>query len=159
MPGRVKQLANELAPLLYQFEEVRSNHTLVIKRLGGLTQPQARIAQIRQDLAGTPPFSIRVAEIETFERPPSGPAPVCYLAVESPQLQSLHTDLCASFGTVDGLEGDQYVPHITLARNGPSRAVERLTQYDFEPITWTADELVVWDARHQEPIEPITLPV
>uniref|UniRef100_UPI00037835DB 2'-5' RNA ligase family protein n=1 Tax=Halarchaeum acidiphilum TaxID=489138 RepID=UPI00037835DB len=109
-------------------------------------------------LRGAPAFEARVSETGVFEEPARGPGPLVYLAVESPGLERVHRRLVAELGGVDGLEGDDYVPHVTLARDGSSRARERVRSHDFDPVTWTVEELELYDARHGERIETVSLP-
>jgi len=96
--------------------------------------------------------------VDYFARPPRGPGPVVYLAVESPGLRRLHRRLVERFGAVPGLEGDDYVPHVTLARGGDPAAAERAATRDVEPVAWTVSELEAWDAERREAIGRIDLP-
>ncbi len=92
-----------------------------------------------------------------FEAPVAGPAPVAYLAVESPGLEALHDELVEAFGAVPGLEGEDYVPHVTLARGGDVEALSALEGAAVEPVAWTVDELLLWDARRSKPAGRIGL--
>lgn len=76
-------------------------------------------------------------------------------------LHELHGRLVDEFGAVAGLEGDDYVPHVTLARGwegrgDPADAVERLrertaAEIDREGgVRWTVDELGVWTREYKE---------
>lgn len=134
--------------------EVRDRRTLVAKRLGQGPYPQLA-SRSRTALAGTDPFTARVAGLGLFERPPGGKAPVIYLAVESPALEAIHDRLCLEFDPVAGLEGESYVPHVTIARGGDA---ERLLDESIEPVSWSVDRLVFWDANYHEPIESVALP-
>ncbi|HKJ57627.1 MAG TPA: 2'-5' RNA ligase family protein, partial [Halobacteriales archaeon] len=156
----VAALASELRPALASFERVRERHTLVVKRLGE-AEPSGLEKRVRRALSGVPAFEARVAGIGAFREPTAGPAPVVYLAVKSPGLVRLHRRLCETFGTVPGIEGDDYVPHVTLARGGgdeASEAVERLLETEVDPVTWTVGELVFWDARFDEVTGRVSLP-
>lgn len=162
LPPAVDRLASDLHPRLVPFDRVRERHTLVCKRvgLGDLPVPgraphkDHALAALREELrpllAGTAPLDLRIAELDAFERPAQGPGPVVYLAVESDDLRRLHRRLCGAFDPVDDIEGDDYVPHVTLARGGDPDAVERLLAADVEPVTWTADELEVYDPEFRE---------
>lgn len=154
VPGEVRRLAADLAPALAAFDRVRERHTLVCKRLEDRVD---RVA-VREALAGAPAVEARISGIDRFERPERGPGPVVYLAVESSGLHRLHRRLVERFGRVPGLEGDEYVPHVTLARGGDPAAVERLITRDVEPVTWTVSRLDCWDAERREPVGSIDLP-
>ena len=167
VPGRVAALAGELRPSLAAFERVKERHTLVVKRLsqGGpgadWRDPAGLETRVRQALAGAPAFEARVSEIDAFREPVAGPGPVVYLAVESPGLLDVHRRLCDAFEPVSELEGEEYVPHVTLARGGGEAAedaVDRLVGTEIEPVTWTVGELVFWDARYGEVTGRVSLP-
>ena len=81
--------------------------------------------------------------------------------MDSPGLVRVHRELCETFGTVPGIEGDDYVPHVTLARGGGADAedaVGRLLETEVEPVTWTVGELVFWNARYDEVTGRVSLP-
>lgn len=160
IPGRVKRLASDLEPELYGFERVRRRHTLVVKRFGERTPTEyARLVPaVRRAIEGTAPFEVGVTGIETFERPTHGADPVVHLAVESPGLLALHDRLCEAFEPIEGLEDEAYVPHVTLARGGSAAARERLRAREIDPVTWTVNELVLWDATHEEVAARFPLP-
>jgi 2'-5' RNA ligase len=150
VPGRVSRLASDLAPDLAAFDRVRDRHTLVIKRLGN-PEPEeyARIEQrSREALAGTRPFEARVEQVEQFAVPTAGPAPVVYLGIESPGLLAVHERMVEEFSRIDGLEGHEYTPHVTLARGGSREAASTITDRDIDPVTWTVNELVFWDGAN-----------
>lgn len=160
VPGRVAAVAGELRPALEPFATVRERHTLVAKRLGEV-EPAGLQSRVRRTLAGTPAFEARVTGIGAFASPTAGPGPVVYLTVESPGLVDLHRRLCGTFGHAPGVEGHDYVPHVTLARGGGAdaeAAVERLVGTEVEPVAWTVSELVFWDARYDEVIGRVGLP-
>jgi hypothetical protein len=167
VPGEVKRLAADLHPALVAFETVRERHTLVCKRLtgggregDGVRSPAAsRLRErLRTALDGTPAFEARIAGIDAFEAPARGTGPVVYLAVESPGLVELHRRLCGPFPPVEGIEGDGYVPHVTLARDGSLDDAERLRERSVEPVEWTVSELRLWDADRREPAARFSLP-
>lgn len=161
VPGRVKRVVADFEPDLYGFERVRRRHTLVVKRFGERTPTEyARLVPaVRRAIEGTAPFEVRVTGIETFERPTHGADPVLYLGVEGSGLVALHERLCEAFEPIEGLEGEAYVPHVTLARGGSAAERERLHEREVDPVTWTVNELVLWDATHEEVAARFSLPV
>lgn len=146
VPGRVRRVAADLHPRLAGFERVRDDHTLVVKRLGdpGPGEVHAVEQRARRALAGTAPFRAAVDGVGVFEDPPAGPGPVVYLAVESPGLVAVHARLCEAFGAVEGVEGEDYVPHVTLARGGGVEAARALATVDVERVAWTVEALSFW---------------
>ncbi|WP_276299637.1 2'-5' RNA ligase family protein [Halorussus lipolyticus] len=160
VPGEISRLAEELRPLLLDFETIRERHTLVCKRLGDAPAggtPRLR-EQVRTALSGAPAFEARVSGIDYFERPPLGEGPVVYLAVESPGLRRLHGLLAEEFSVVEEFEGDDYVPHVTLARGGDVAAARRLADRDVDPVTWTVSRVALWDANYDEEVATFSLP-
>jgi len=148
LPGAVSALAADLARDLPDARaRARDEHTMVAKRLGrGDRVDFHRIsARTREALAGAPAFDLRVTGVDYFEEAAAGPSPVVYLAVESPGLCAIHRQLSESFAPVDGMEGDAYVPHVTVARGGSLAGAKRLAGREIEPIEWTVTELVFWD--------------
>ena len=163
VPGSVARIASELRPALAGsgVDRVRDRHSLVVKRFEGDDErslPRLR-ERLRPALQGSPAFEARVARVDVFENPPRGPGPVVYLAVESHGLRALHDRLVDAFGAVDGLEGDDYTPHVTLGRGGAFDA-DTLAALScrFDPVTWTVSELVVYDSRYREPVARLSLP-
>lgn len=152
VPTEVSRLARGLASECFSATP-RDRHTLVIKRLGeGDTQRLAD--EVRRRIVGTEPFSARAVGIETFDNPPAGSAPVAYLRIESPGIDRIHTRLCERFGAIEGLEGDDYDPHVTIARGGDAhRLVGREVDHE-----WIVDSLFVWSGKYNEPVERIALP-
>jgi len=163
LPPAVRDLVRDFRPLLTGFERVRETRdtTLVAKRLDAADRREYLRAarEAKAALRGAPAFEARIADIGVFETPARGPGPLVYLAVESPGLERVHRQLAADLGAVEGIEGDDYVPHVTLARDGDARALERVRGHDFEPVTWTVEELEFYDARHGERIDAVSLPV
>jgi 2'-5' RNA ligase len=149
VPGGVQRLAAELHPRLTAFDTVRERHTLVAKRLGDDSLARLR-ERLRPLLRDERAFEARVTEIDFFERPTRGTGPVVYLAVESPGLVAFHDRLCEEFDPIDGLEGDDYVPHVTLARGGSIEDAEALADFDVDPVTWTVSTLDLWSAEFRE---------
>lgn len=154
VPGAVRRLATDLLPELSAFDRVRDRPGLVCKRFEGRVD---RVA-VREALAGAPAFEARVVGVDYFERPARGPGPVVYLDVESPGLDRVHRRLVERFDPVPGLEGDDYVPHVTLARGGDTAAAERLADRSVESVAWTVSRLDCWDAELREAVGSVELP-
>ncbi|AUX10881.1 phosphoesterase [Halalkaliarchaeum desulfuricum] len=184
LPSAVDRLAERLRPELDRFDRIRERRTLVCKRLGVdvLSDPHrppekdAALSELRSELRplvrGTGPFRVEITGIDAFPKPTAGPGPVVYLAVESEPLIRLHWRLVRAFGGVEGIEGDAYVPHVTLARGiengsngfspgsnefarhgGPDveRELERLRSAAGEiHVEWQVDELELWDPEFRE---------
>lgn len=162
VPGRVAALAREIArELPAATARVRGEHTLGAKRfaIDGPSDYSHLEAEVRQLLVGQPAFEARIDEIAVFEDPPVGDAPVVYFAVESPGLVALHRTLLSAFGPVhERIEGEQYVPHVTIARGGSMDAARRVADREIEPIEWTVTELHFWDATHDRSVSTLSLP-
>ena len=157
VPGRVRHLADRLHPELLSFDAIRDSHSILVKRLGN--EGFDRIAErTRRVIAGTPPIEAAVTDIDYFENPTRGPAPVVYLTVESPGLERLHGRLVDDLGAIDDLEGPDYTMHVTLARGGDLADARRLARREIDAISWTISELQFWDARHERVIRRIPLP-
>jgi len=169
VPATVRRLAAALEPALSAFSSVRDRHTLVVKRLDGrdLDDLHRIRERLRPALSGVAPFDLRVAGVDAFENPPLGDGPVVHLAVEAVEggmppagadpLADVHGRLVGEFGAVDGLEGAEYVPHVTLARGwdgrgDPTAAVDRLRERvrESELPRWTVEELGVWTREYRE---------
>lgn len=162
VPPAVARLAADLADELPDAQaRTRDEHTLLVKRLGedrdGRIDPI--VARAREALSGAPSFEVRVTGVDWFPAPETGTAPVVYLAVESRELEELHRRLCEVFEPVPHLEGDEYVPHVTIARGGDPEVAQRLAERTIEPRTVTVDELVVWDAHRGVATTRFSLPV
>jgi 2'-5' RNA ligase len=155
VPTDVARLASGLAAEC-RTAEARERHTLVLKRLGEAEDYRRLIGEFRDLLAGSGPIPARAEGVATFEAPPSGRAPVAYLAVHSPGLVAVHEACCevvAPFGEV--LEGtDEYVPHVTIARGGDAG---QLRGRDAGPVSWEIDRIDVWDAYHETVVESVSL--
>ncbi|MBZ6494666.1 2'-5' RNA ligase family protein [Natrinema longum] len=157
VPGRVRQLANRLHPDLIGFETVREDHSCLLKRLGDVDHVSQLQHRTHRALEGVSAVDAEITGIDYFDDPPLGSTPVVYLAVESPGLEAIHADLTESFETVAGLEGDDYVPHVTLARGGDFEAATRLAEREIEPIRWTVSELEFWDGTDKLPVSRVSL--
>ncbi|MFC4549559.1 MULTISPECIES: 2'-5' RNA ligase family protein [Halorussus] len=160
VPGEVERLAEALRPQLFGFDSIRERHTLLCKRLGDA--PAGGVARLREQvrtaLAGAPAFEVRLAGIDCFEYPTRGEGPVVYLAVESPGLYAVHERLLDEFPPVEEMEGDDYTPHVTLARGGDVAAARRLAEREVEPVAWTASRLALWDSKYEEEVASFSLP-
>ena len=157
VPGRVAALASDLHPALVGFDKIRDRHSILVKRLGD-GQFHRIAQQSREVLRGAPAAEARVSEIDVFERPPQGSAPVVYLTVESPGLSRIHRSLVDELGAGDDLEGEDYTMHVTLARGGDLEAARRLAEREIDPVSWTVSELEFWDAKHREVVSTVSLP-
>lgn len=158
VPGSVSRLADDLQPALFGFERVREDHTLLAKRIGDPDHFDVRTHEVRRALRGQPAFEVRITGVDYFEQPTVGTAPVVYLAVESPGLLELHDRLVDEFGAIDGLEGEDYTPHVTLARGGDLASAERAAERGVDPVAWTVTELEFFDAGYREVAGRMSLP-
>ena len=162
LPPAVWDLTASLRPSLSGFDRVRETRTqtLVLKRLPATDRREFIDVErrARDALRGAPAVEARISGIEVFRDPPNGPGPVLYLAVESPGLDRLHSMLVEEFGAIETLEGDGYVPHVTLARGGSEAVIESLRDRDIEGLTFTIDALEFYDGRYRERIDTISLP-
>ena len=161
LPSSVASVATRLARELPRARaRSRGEHTLVAKRLGdGDHAAFARLeSRAREALRGTDPFAARVTGVGQFETAATGPSPVVYLTVESAGLVALHDRLCEAFEPVDGVEGSDYVPHVTVARGGDPAAARRLVERDIDPVEWVVEELVCFDAERGQPASRVSLP-
>jgi 2'-5' RNA ligase len=157
----VARVAADLRPALTGFERIREDHSILLKRLGHYDPADvAPLAdRLRRALRGTGPVAAQVTGVDFFEAPPSGSAPVVYLTVESPGLYAIHHHLVETFGAIDGLEGEDYTIHVTLARDGDETMARRLAEREIDPVTWTVGELRLYDATHGERVRRLSLPV
>lgn len=154
VPPEISRLARGLAASCLEATP-RDRHTLVVKRLGD-GEPATLARRVRNELEGTPPFEARVDGVDAFRDPPVGRGPVAYLRVDAPPIVEIHRRLCAAFDPIDGLEGDGYVPHVTIARGGDA---DRLIGREFDPVTWTVDALSIWSADYDEEVDRLSLPI
>lgn len=162
VPSAIARLALDLAEDLPGARpRARSDHSLLVKRLGTGEDGRAHhlVSRAREALAGAAPFDVVVTGVDCFEEPQTGTGPVTYLAVESPALTSLHRDLCAVFEPLAHLEGDAYVPHVTIARGGDLAAARRLSEREIAPLAFVVDDLLLWDARREVAAARFSLPV
>lgn len=160
VPSNVAALASEIARELPEARmRVRGEHTLCVKRLEATDRAEYdRIeARIREVLAGQESFDIRLTGLDLFSEPLIGSAPVVYLSLDAPKLEWLHRDLVETFGTAEPIEGEEYIPHVTVARGGSYRAAKDIRDRDVEPIEWTVSNLVFWDAERKRRVSSIAL--
>ncbi|GAA0519933.1 2'-5' RNA ligase superfamily protein [Halorubrum aquaticum] len=168
LPPAVGRLADDLHAKRSGFDRVRDRHTLVCKRFGtddvtaggeaaGSPPPGPEaLARLREDLrprlAPVDPFAVAITGVDAFETPASGSGPVVYLAVESDGLVRLHRRLCAAYGAIEAIEGDAYVPHVTLARGGEPAVVREVIDggVAFEPVRWRVHALDLYDPEFRE---------
>lgn len=172
----VSRLATDLHLKRSGFDRVRERHTLVCKRFGvddidaassrtddaTPSKPDALRAlrrDLRPVLSATAPFDVAVTGVAVFDDPASGSRPVVYLAVESAGLVRLHRRLCDAYGPIPGIEGDDYEPHVTLARGGSPDpgVVADLVASSFEPVRWRVHALDVYDPDYREVAATIDL--
>jgi 2'-5' RNA ligase len=159
VPSQVAALASDLARDLPQAQaRERGQHTLVLKRLTGEDTYAHAESRVREVLREASPMAARVAGVEYFQRPATGAAPVVYLAVESQGLEALHDRLADAFDPVEGIEGDAYVPHVTVARGGSVEAAKRLADRSVESHEWTISRLLFWDGQYGERVSTVSLP-
>lgn len=154
VPAEVSRLARGLASECLDATP-RDRHALVLKRLGDRTAPELA-ERVRTVLAGTAPFEVRVAGVGIFPDPPVGRGPVAYLSIESPRLVELHHELGSVFDPLEGIEGDDYVPHVTIARGGDA---DRLADRSIDAVSWRVESLSLWSATFDEVVERISLPI
>ncbi len=165
VPTALRRIAARLEPALAAFDYVRDRPTLIIKRFTG-DRSRGRIeAIVRETLAGAQPFELHTTGIGAFHDPPSGSSPVVYIGVDGPGLRRVHARIVDRLDPVPGLEGDEYTPHVTLAR-GLDRGVDRdasalaqLTDREFEPVSWQVEELGIWSREYREIVTRVPLPV
>jgi 2'-5' RNA ligase len=159
VPPAVEAVTEDLLGHLTALERRREDHTLVCKRLGEGDPRRAR-ERLRTALGDAGPVRARIDGVGVFERPPAGPAPVVYLAVDSPGLVALHERLCGTVPPVEGIEGPDYVPHVTLARGGTlsPRERDRLRSLSPTAVEWTVDRLTVYDATYERVVTDLSLP-
>lgn len=161
VPESVRERSRALRPALSSFDRIRPERSrhLVAKRLPAETRREflADARRVNAALDAVEPVEITITGLDTFPDPPRGPGPVAYLAVESPGLERIHDRLVTAFDAVPGLEGPDYVPHLTLARGGPPSAARTLLERSFEPISFTAETLRLYDRDREQAVETIRL--
>ena len=155
VPSAVEALARRLQADLPDDCRPRDRLTLVGKRVGeGETDHRKLAARCREALAGERACAARVGALDAFD---AGGGPVVFLRVESPGLVALHRRLCRTFDPVPDVEGDDYVPHVTLGRGGDPGAVRRFCEREVDAVEWTVSELLLWSNRWREPVATLPL--
>jgi len=155
VPPEVETIAREWQADLPGDWRPRDRLTLVVKRVGeGETDHRTLAGRAREALLGASPCRARLGSVGTFD---ADTGPVAYLRVEIPGLEALHRRLCRSFDAVPGIEGEDYVPHVTLGRGGDPDAVAALRERPVEPVEWTVSELLLWSNRWREPVATLPL--
>ncbi len=168
VPNSVRRVAAGLEPELAPFDHIRDRHTLLLKRFAEERSHHRLRAQVADALTDAGPVQARITGIDAFHEPPAGSSPVVYLTVDSPGLEAIHRRLVDEFGGVAGLEGDNYTPHVTLARDLPADTetaigtttadpVAALRARDVPTVEWTVDELGVWSKRYREFVTRLSL--
>jgi 2'-5' RNA ligase len=149
LPDHVVALARDVTDALPETVRRRHRHTLVVKRLA-----DADVRAVRDVLAEAPACEARIAGLDSFE---TDTGPVVYLAVESPGLVALHERLCAVVDPIDGIEGADYVPHVTVGRGGNPDEVADFLARDVPSVEWTVDALTGWNATYRERVDRFPL--
>lgn len=143
VPGAVHRQAAAVRPVLGR--AARDDLTLVAKRLSGPRRPVVE-KRVRETVADTTPFPCRTTHVETFRSPTTGAGTVVYLAIDSPGLETLHRRLCAVVDPEPGVEGEDYVPHVTIGRTTDETVLTTVTARDLDPVEWEVTSLVFYDA-------------
>jgi len=168
LPGAIYDRLHSLLPHLQGCPQRRRDPTLVCKRVP-TTPPGAppSVGHLRTELAPaiaaagavlTDGCAVTIRGVDTFETPPSGTAPVLYLAVDSPELLRLHAALCTHLEPVAGLEAAAYVPHVTVARGCPRAHIDGAIAAGVEPLSFHVDALELYDSRYRAPVTRFALP-
>jgi 2'-5' RNA ligase len=158
VPSAVARLAGDIARELPGARaRARGEHTLVCKRLPA-DDYHHHEARARETLAGTAPFQARVTGLAQFAEAVTGPSPVVYLAVESPELRRVHERLCEAFDPLPDLEGEAYVPHVTVARGGSPERAREVCERELDPVEWTVSSLEFRDAERDQAVSTVSLP-
>ncbi len=124
IPRKITEMIHSFGPELNGWEDINKDHTLVIKRFQEINSRDNFESEMRLLLEKTDPFEIRIGDIDIFSSVPKGSSPVLYIEIESRDLVKIHEKLINVFGVVEGLEGKDYIPHITIAR-GHKNGFER----------------------------------
>jgi 2'-5' RNA ligase len=155
VPTEVETIARERQADLPGDWRPRDRLTLVVKRVGeSETDHRALADRAREALSGASPCRARLGDPGTFA---AENGPVAYLRVESPGLERLHRRLCRSFEPVPEIEGEDYVPHVTLGRGGDPDVLAARRERPAEPIEWPVSYLLLWSNRWREPVASIPL--
>ena len=143
MPQNIVRAIKEVTLGVSGWEEICEDPTLVIKRFEKGDVDGHVESEIRLLLEGVEPFDIEIGNLERFDVAERGSSPVLYLEVKSPGMKALHETLVDVFGSVKGVEGENYIPHITIARGGSGDYIE------FDGLScdteWTVEMLELWN--------------
>lgn len=154
LPPPVRRLAAALRGDLPAGVRPRERPTLVVKRVGeNDSDPDRLVARAREVLGDCGPCAARIDGPGTFESPTG---PVVHLTVEG-GLRRLHRRLCRGFDPIEGIEGDAYVPHVTLGRGGDPAAVAAFCERSVDRVAWIVGDLVLWSGRYREPVARLSL--
>mgnify|MGYP002760185127 CR=1 FL=1 len=168
LPGAIYDRLHSLLPHLQGCPQRRRDPTLVCKRIPTTAPGEPpSVGHLRTELAPaiaaagaalTDGCAVTICGVDTFEAPPSGAAPVLYLAVDSPELRRLHMALCTHLEPVAGLEAAAYVPHVTVARGCPPTSIESATTAGADPLSFSVDALELYDSRYRAAVTRFALP-
>ncbi|HIJ12598.1 MAG TPA: 2'-5' RNA ligase family protein [Halobacteriales archaeon] len=143
IPQGIVRAIGEITPVLGRGEGIVEEPTLVIKRFEKEDLDGHIESEIKFLLENVEPFIVEIGNLEMFEVADRGTSPVRYIEVKSIGIKVLHETLVSVFGCVKGVEGENYIPHITIARGSGAK---NLDFSDFSgPIQWTANTLEFWD--------------
>ncbi len=148
IPQNIVRAIGEVTSELGQGGEVNEELTLVIKRFEKRDLDGHLESEIKILLENVEPFVVEIGNLKMFDVADRGTSPVLYLEVKSRGIKLLHETLVSSFGCVEGVEGENYIPHITIARGDGVRGVDFS---DFSCSTrWTAEILEFWDRNKRK---------
>ncbi len=143
IPQGIVRAIEEMAPVSRGWEEIVEEPTLVIKRFEKEDLDGHIESEIKFLLENVEPFTVEIGNLEMFEVADRGTSPVLYIEVKSIGMKLIHETLVSVFGCVKGVEGENYIPHITIARGS---GVKNIDFSDFSgPTWWTAKTLEFWD--------------
>ena len=155
IPQNIVRAIEEVALGVRGWEEICEEPTLVIKRFEKRDLDGHVKSEIRFLLESVEPFGIEIENLERFDVAEKGSSPVLYLEVKSPEVKALHETLVDVFGSVEGVEGENYIPHITIARGGSGDYTV------FSGLScdtgWTVEMLEFWDRGERKKRSKIIL--
>ena len=155
IPQNIVRAIEEITLGVKGWEEICEEPTLVIKRFEKKDLDGHVKSEIRFLLENVEPFGIEIGNLERFDVAERGSSPVLYLEVKSPEVKALHENLVDVFGSVEGIEGENYIPHITIARGGSGDYIE------FSGLScdtgWIVEMLEFWDRGERKKRSKIIL--
>ena len=155
IPQNIIRAIEEVTLGVRGWEEICEEPTLVIKRFEKKDLDGHVKSEIRFLLESVEPFGIEIGNLERFDVAERGSSPVLYLEIKSPGVKALHENLIDIFGSVEGVEGENYIPHITIARGGSGDYIE------FSGLScdtgWTVEMLEFWDGGERKKRSKIIL--